>query len=489
VSQALGQTLRKRIWWAVALALALGSLLLIVGHGPQEVAEERSEEALPQPSSPAQETVARVADGRAPASREAAAPGTKASLKRWLVRDALSGNTLPALRLFARGGGASENSEEPRQDRNPRVVDDSGMIDIEGLRPEALYGDDLEIVEISADDAEAVGTIWVCRTSVVSGVIRAEEDGLSLAQVSLFLHSGLDGVRESGTDPAIRLTERAWHRFPALRNWPRRVGGPKEDGTFSLRVPRFPGLILVADAPGWCSAIATLRGEEREEGVALTLKRGLTVTGVVRDEFGKPLTGVKVVVYVTRQGAYDDLDPRTLRANQSTGGISAWRSRLTNKSLVSMSASGKTDATGTFRIPARSVGDVRVRAFGRGRRLVDLAVPRASRDVNVGDLVAPAAAESDSVRVEFRGNPVCSWPLMLADLSVVEQVTFGISTDDSGRLATSWLLPGHVYQLIPEGPLADGTSIKQRFFRWEAGERLELSSMAETWSVEDGIAK
>jgi protocatechuate 3,4-dioxygenase beta subunit len=158
----------------------------------------------------------------------------------------------------------------------------------------------------SAPGSGAVTTVIVSASRYVT-VSRAVLPGAATLDVFLRVGATVTGlVSDEERKPVAGARLRALRTAAdaaAERELP--AARTREDGTFTLRrVPAGDGLKIAASSPDFESASTgdlDLKSSEVRTGVALTLRRGLAIAGIVTDAAGAPLADVQVLANVSYQ--------------------------------------------------------------------------------------------------------------------------------------------------------------------------------------------
>lgn len=271
----------------------------------------------------------------------------------------------------------------------PGATNSVVLSDAEGrFKIESVTSDEKQIVEAETDeyvpaesDAFTVRAGEVKRVDVVlqgGGTIRGrviDDRGVPVSGAQLRV-GYLDTENESNPNLA------GWRADALLEQ---RVVGSDADGFFEI--PRIrPGRTLVkADKEGYVTYYRrdmTVRPDEVQENVVVTLSRGETISGVVKGEDGKPVAGAWVAV--TRQ-------ENPVRGMGSQGTAAA--ATTNTDGSVEPNMSDQTDEQGRFtvqRIPPGGSFSVVVwfaqgyRGFGQGDdSAIKRAVPSGTKDVEM----------------------------------------------------------------------------------------------------------
>jgi len=243
------------------------------------------------------------------------------------------------------------------------------------------------------------------------------------------------------------------------------------DGTFAVSVPRLPGFVIRALAPGWQPASAALPIRSDPCAVRLVLtKRSLTISGTVRTAQGEPLAGIDVTAFVVLRMTAEEYS-RADYAGKGHG-YKSFVTKRRNTARVVYLLYGRTDRAGGFEIPSNVKGELMLFAHADGdyrvcRRVFgDLSSDRTELDL----VVEPG--DGSMLQLRRSGLPLGKKRIIYADLSLEQQPTSLVALDEEGRLYASKLESGHRYSLR-----IDGVPLKSWYFVWNGQEVLDLDRL------------
>ncbi len=367
----------------------------------------------------------------------------------YTVRDLASGEPVPGLVLELR-----PKDGEPQESRTdifgrlevPRDPDLRLVVLAPGWRDTWLGNPMLREDE----------TLWVYAQRTVRGIVRADPQAsmaldLTTVVLSVFL-VGPDPDRPGASGPA------PWNGHWAEGHglWNQNRGGPDAvDGSFEISVPRAPGIVVKASAPGWMPGWVDvpMSSEEVVELSDIVLLDTIRVSGAVTDGQGKPLASALVRAFVTQRRESGTPNFHADRAAlhglpfTAVGGADGGR--------VSYEIDVRTDAEGRYSFEYPTHGELLVVAecdgFATGRR--ELGVLRSNKDdVRFGLL----SYEGPPLKFTRAGKPLAGWKCIISDLmgdskGQNPQPASGGRLADDGSAPGTLMEPGRHYhvRLIP----------------------------------------
>ena len=319
----------------------------------------------------------------------------------------------------------------------------------------------------AAGDARAlVRTLWVYRTMRIEGRVVA--------------HSGLIEL-EPGSVNVVAVHEQAGtgaHGEELGQAFIRQIGleqirhrGPiGQTGEFSFQLPRLPGYVLCALAPGWQPARAQLTTEEHQLVDLGLEKESLSIRGVLRNPEGRPIAGAVVRGYVTVLMSADEFDEERIRAVGH-----AWTanvSRTKNTARVTYQIGTTTGPDGSFELHANARGRLDLQLVSAHQ-----VKPRYER---VGDLEADVSGltytldrlSGNTIKITLGGTGLTGKRLTVCNLDRDFQPTLGFRLDEKSEIPVEALERGREYAFtIREMPL------RPWFLTWDGRRSIELNDL------------
>ncbi|MGO9204204.1 MAG: sigma-70 family RNA polymerase sigma factor [Limisphaerales bacterium] len=306
----VAETLRAWQWARVKALAGFAAATAVVASAVLLLAETRTPPAQPSVEPPAAQPV----PSGAPAAKQSAAATQTQAKNTWHLAfqavDAETGKGIPNARIVVESvGDMKQVVASPQQiDRQTNLLTDAqGRCDI-GLPYANPLLVSVGVVAEGYAERSVVGAgpkpmpesyvLKVPRGSSIGGVVQ-DESGQPVAgagiQVS-FYGTGDASIREFQRERPGLLNEDIVATTDSAGSWI--FGSAPTNGDFNLAVthPAFPTAnFQIDDDPRRSPGVGTLKLEDLRAGAAvLVLKAGLTLRGVVTDEYGYRLAGAKV---------------------------------------------------------------------------------------------------------------------------------------------------------------------------------------------------
>jgi len=472
---------RSRVTLAtLALATIVLIVAMVITRGTEGVSRRAVTPDVGEPGSrPFELPVPENCAGRQPPD-DSTAHGSVVAV---LVRDLADGAPVPGVSFRViptsttspgtgdRGGSELTSDRDGRLQLQERVLSGAAI---------ELVSDDWKMPAYRSGEVERTRSIWIYRRARVWGTIRGVggEGPLNPTIVSLVaLGVGLEGYGRPD-----HQTPEPWNPQWLIGHRVQRhdaLPSPEPDGTFHVHVPRIRGVVLRATAPGWRMTWARVPIESGgdEFKVDLTLFASYSVSGVIQGEDGEPMSGLRVVAYVTQFGNYDQINYEQLQLGGHEG-HTAWWSQKDNSSAVNYMEGAVTDHEGRFKIELKADGDVLIVAHAQGRIPIERGIGWMNSDSDIPPLVARRPSSPSRVRILYGGQPLAEHRMLIGDLSRGHvQPSVRAATDSEGYFDTAWLVPGRRYFLVVYGIHETGNVNDDGIFEWSGQATLDLKQL------------
>ncbi len=304
--------------------------------------------------------------------------------------------------------------------------------------------------------------LWLYRTVAIAGEVRAESDerainpaSVRLAVVLFDRHGPLGGqTRETAPWGPRWMRE---HGIADSMDLPR----ADVDGTFFARVPRIRGARITASAPGWIGDEAPLPPEppgEEPARVDLVLRDAPRVCGILADENGEPVPGIRVLLFLSFRVPAAEASGPAQRLRPSGGYTIRTTGDEAVVCLVDARPSGK---DGSFEFATAAKGDVLLVVQADGCRPLSRSLGRIEESSVRCELRLSRLDEARRVRLLRGGAVLASIRITFIDLSAGDpQPSLDLATDERGEVPAEALEAGHRYFVIgPWEMKGDGSNI------------------------------
>ena len=333
-----------------------------------------------------------------------------------------------------------------------------------------------------------VDTLWVYRTNLIRGNVRAHDDADEVLDGSTVrLTLCMLGKKSGGSGPVDTGAPPPWNtRWADAHGLWDRASGAKvdEDGSYVIdAAPVVPGLIVRALAPGWLPAWVEVRadsGGAREiSAPEIVMRRSVKISGTITDSYGKPIASPRLRAYVTQKVSSKGEKVPFDMARARLVGVAFTAGGGKDGSAVTFIKEIKVAKDGTFAFELSTLGEVLVVAESAKHvtSRVELDVLQDDPDpleLKLKDFSGPA------IRFEENGKPLPSWKCVLDDIM---KDTTGMAPNItwSGYLSAESEVPGvlmerdrdyHVFLMSPD------RSKRYNFFvrNWDGSSILEVTA-------------